>query len=106
VAERVAIVEVGPRDGLQNERATLPVETKVELIERLAAAGLPVVEAGAFVSAKWIPQMADSGEVLRRLRRKPGVRYPVLVPNQHGYANARVAGARARLHLLRARLPL
>jgi isopropylmalate/homocitrate/citramalate synthase len=92
-AQRVTIVEVGPRDGLQNESASLPVETKVALIERLADAGLPVVEAGAFVSAKWIPQMADSGEVLRRIRRRPGVRYPVLTPNLRGYDDARAAGA-------------
>jgi len=90
---RVTIVEVGPRDGLQNEAATLPVETKVELIERLGEAGLRIIEAGAFVSPKWIPQMADSGEVLKRLRRRPGVRYPVLVPNERGYADARAAGA-------------
>jgi isopropylmalate/homocitrate/citramalate synthase len=89
----VTIVEVGPRDGLQNEAATLPVATKVELIERLGAAGLRVIEAGAFVSSKWVPQMADSGEVLKRLRRRPGARYPVLVPNERGYADARAAGA-------------
>ena len=90
---RVTIVEVGPRDGLQNEAATLPVETKVELIERLGEAGLRIIEAGAFVSPKWIPQMADSGEVLKRLCRRPDVRYPVLVPNERGYADARAAGA-------------
>jgi isopropylmalate/homocitrate/citramalate synthase len=92
-ASRITVVEVGPRDGLQNEAVALPVETKVALIERLADAGLPVVEAGAFVSSKWIPQMADSTEVLRRLRRRPGVRYPVLTPNLRGYEDARAAGA-------------
>lgn len=90
---RVTVVEVGPRDGLQNEEVTVPVETKVELIQRLAEAGLPVVEAGAFVAAHWVPQMADSGEVLRRLHRRPGVRYPVLTPNLRGYTEARAAGA-------------
>jgi hydroxymethylglutaryl-CoA lyase len=87
------IVEVGPRDGLQNEAATVPTEVKVELIERLADVGLPAVEATAFVSPKWIPQMADHTEVLRRLRRKPGVSYPVLTPNLKGFEAARAAGA-------------
>jgi hydroxymethylglutaryl-CoA lyase len=81
---RVTIVEVGPRDGLQNEATPVPLETKVELIERLAAAGLPVVEAGAFVSPKRVPQMADSAEVFRRIRRRPGTRYPALLPNMQG----------------------
>lgn len=93
MSERVTIVEVGPRDGLQNEAVSLPVELRVEMIERLADAGLPAVEAGAFVSPKWVPQMAGSGEVFRRLRRRSGVRYPVLVPNEKGYADARAAGA-------------
>jgi hydroxymethylglutaryl-CoA lyase len=92
MADRVTLVEVGPRDGLQNEKQVVPTATKVALIERLADAGLPVVEAGAFVSPKWVPQMADSGEVLRALRRRPGVRYPALVPNLQGYAAARAAG--------------
>ncbi len=92
MSEHVTIVEVGPRDGLQNEAKALPAATKVALIERLADAGIPVVEAGAFVSAKWVPQMADSGEVLRLLQRKSGVRYPVLVPNIRGYEDARAAG--------------
>lgn len=86
--ERVEIVEVGPRDGLQNEPRPLPWETKVELIERLGQAGLPVIEAGAFVSPKWVPQMADSEEVLRHLRRHEGVSYPVLVPNMKGLERA------------------
>jgi isopropylmalate/homocitrate/citramalate synthase len=90
---RARIVEVGPRDGLQNEPASVPTAVKVELIERLAAAGLPAVEATAFVSPRWVPQMADHSEVLRTLRRKPGVSYPVLVPNMQGFAAAVAAGA-------------
>ena len=90
---RVRIVEVGPRDGLQNEPGELPTEIKLELIERLADTGLPAVEATAFVSPKWIPQMADHTEVLERLRRKPGVDYPVLTPNLKGFEAARAAGA-------------
>ncbi|RMD62242.1 MAG: hydroxymethylglutaryl-CoA lyase, partial [Alphaproteobacteria bacterium] len=78
---RVTMVEVGPRDGLQNEPRAVPATVKIALIEALAAAGLPVVEAGAFVSPRWVPQMADSDAVLRGLRRRSGVRYPVLVPN-------------------------
>ena len=89
----VRIVEVGPRDGLQNEPREVPTEVKVELIERLADAGLPAVEATAFVSPKWVPQMADHTEVLERVRRKPGVDYPVLAPNLKGYEAARAAGA-------------
>ena len=88
------LVEVGPRDGLQNEARSVPAAVKIALIERLAEAGLGVVEAGAFVSPKWIPQMADSAEVLAGLTRRPGVRYPVLVPNLHGFEAARAAGAR------------
>ena len=89
----VKIVEVGPRDGLQNERGEVPTAVKVELIERLADAGLPAVEATAFVSPKWVPQMADHTEVLERIRRKPGVSYPVLTPNLKGFEAARAAGA-------------
>ena len=93
MSERVRIVEVGPRDGLQNEPGELATEVKLELIERLADAGLPAVEATAFVSPKWVPQMADHTEVLERLRRKPGVSYPVLTPNLKGFEAARAAGA-------------
>ncbi|WP_226576984.1 hydroxymethylglutaryl-CoA lyase [Acuticoccus sediminis] len=82
--DRVTIVEVGPRDGLQNEKAVVPAATKAELIDRLAEAGCPVIEAGAFVSPKWVPQMAGTPEVLAAIHRKPGVRYPVLVPNLKG----------------------
>jgi len=90
---RVKMVDVGPRDGLQNEPQSLPASVKIALIERLAEAGLPAVEAGAFVSPKWVPQMADSAEVLRGIARRPGVRYPVLVPNMKGFEAARAAGA-------------
>jgi len=90
----VRIVEVGPRDGLQNEAGSVPTAIKVELIERLADAGLPAVEATAFVSPKWVPQMADHTEVLERVRRKPGVSYPVLTPNLKGFEAARAAGAK------------
>jgi len=93
LAERIRIVDVGPRDGLQNEPGELPTAVKVELIERLADAGLPAVEATAFVSPKWVPQMADHTEVLERIRRKPGVAYPVLTPNLKGFEAARAAGA-------------
>ncbi len=93
VPKSVKIVEVGPRDGLQNEPREVPTAVKVELIERLAEAGLPSVEATAFVSPKWVPQMADHTEVLERIRRKPGVSYPVLTPNLKGFEAARAAGA-------------
>jgi hydroxymethylglutaryl-CoA lyase len=90
--KRVRMVEVGPRDGLQNEAQILPAATKIALIERLADAGLSVIEAGSFVSPKWIPQMADTDDVLAGLRRKAGVSYPVLVPNMKGFAAARASG--------------
>jgi len=90
---RVRMVEVGPRDGLQNEAKSVPAPIKIALIERLADAGLRAVEAGAFVSPKWVPQMADSAAVLAGIKRKPGVRYPVLVPNMKGFEAARAAGA-------------
>ena len=90
---RVRIVEVGPRDGLQNEAAVVPAAVKIELIERLAAAGLPAVEATSFVSPRWIPQLADAEEVLRGVTRRPGTSYPVLVPNLQGLERALAAGA-------------
>jgi hydroxymethylglutaryl-CoA lyase len=93
LSKRARIVEVGPRDGLQNEAREVPTAVKVELIERLADAGLPAVEATAFVSPKWVPQMADHAEVLERIRRKAGVSYPVLTPNLKGFEAARAAGA-------------
>jgi hydroxymethylglutaryl-CoA lyase len=89
----VKVVEVGPRDGLQNEPREVPTAVKLELIERLADAGLQSVEATAFVSPKWVPQMADHTEVLERIRRKPDVSYPVLTPNLKGFEAARAAGA-------------
>ena len=93
LSRKVRIVEVGPRDGLQNEPGEVPTAVKVELIERLADAGLAAVEATAFVSPKWVPQMADHTEVLERIGRKPGVSYPVLTPNLKGFEAARAAGA-------------
>ena len=89
----VRIVEVGPRDGLQNEPHIVPLATKVELIERLADAGLSSVEAGAFVSPRSVPQMADTAAVLKSVRRRPNVSYPVLVPNLKGLEAAVAAGA-------------
>ncbi len=91
---RVRIVEVGPRDGLQNEPQTVPVEVKVTLIEMLADAGLAAIEAGAFVSPEWVPQMAASGEVYTRIDKRPGVSYPMLVPNLKGLELALAAGVR------------
>jgi hydroxymethylglutaryl-CoA lyase len=89
--KRARMVEVGPRDGLQNEAQILPAAIKIALIEQLADAGLSVVEAGSFVSPKWIPQMADTAEVLAGLRRKADVSYPVLVPNVKGFDAARAS---------------
>jgi len=94
MSEAVRIVEVGPRDGLQNEKQTVTTETKLELIERLAQAGLRAIEATAFVSPKWVPQMSDHTEILQRLRRDPRVSYPVLAPNMKGYEAAVAAGAK------------
>jgi hydroxymethylglutaryl-CoA lyase len=91
--KRVTIVEVGPRDGLQNEDAVIPTQAKVRFIDALSAAGFPVVEVTSFVSARSIPQLADAEDVLRTIARKPGVRYPVLVPNLKGLERARAAGA-------------
>ena len=90
---RVRIVEVGPRDGLQNEPRTVPTAAKIELIDRLADAGLPAIEATAFVSPKWVPQMADNAQVMAGIRRRAGVSYPVLVPNMQGFHAAAAAGA-------------
>jgi hydroxymethylglutaryl-CoA lyase len=90
---KVKIVEVGPRDGLQNEPQTVPASVKIELIDRLADAGLPVIETTAFVSPKWVPQMGDNAEVMRGIKRRPGVTYPVLVPNRKGLDAAIAAGA-------------
>jgi hydroxymethylglutaryl-CoA lyase len=89
----VRIVEVGPRDGLQNEKAIVPTATKIELIDRLSDTGLATIEATSFVSPKWVPQLADATDVYTAIRKKPGVRYPVLVPNLQGYERARAVGA-------------
>ncbi|MGI8560146.1 MAG: hydroxymethylglutaryl-CoA lyase [Luteimonas sp.] len=89
---RVRIVEVGPRDGLQNEAGQVPTATKIALIDRLSASGLQTIEATSFVSPKWVPQLADAAEVYAGIRRRPGVRYPVLVPNLQGYERARAVG--------------
>lgn len=90
--ERVKVVEVGPRDGLQNEATPLNIDERVAFCEALVEAGLPVVEIGAFVSPKWVPQMAGSGEVFRRVQKRPGVRLPALVPNRQGFLAARAVG--------------
>lgn len=92
---RVEIVEVGPRDGLQNERGVVPTEVKVEWIDRLGAAGLRRIEITSFVHPKWIPALADAGEVARRIRRREGVQYSALVPNVKGLERAAEAGLRA-----------
>ena len=91
--EHVRIVEMGPRDGLQNEKQNVPTATKLELIERLAAAGLRDIEVTSFVSPKWVRQMAEQAEVMRGLRRHPGVNYPVLTPNLKGFEAAVAEGA-------------
>jgi hydroxymethylglutaryl-CoA lyase len=89
----VRIVEVGPRDGLQNEKTLLPADVKIALIDRLSSTGLTTVEATSFVSPKWVPQLADAAEVFKGIRKVPGVSYPVLVPNEQGYRRAREVGA-------------
>ena len=89
----VRIVEVGPRDGLQNEKLDIGTANKIALIDRLSATGLRSIEATAFVSPKWVPQMADAAQVLAGISRRSGVSYPVLVPNEQGYERARAAGA-------------
>ena len=88
----VRIVEVGPRDGLQNEKAMVSTADKIELIDRLSATGLQSIEATSFVSPRWVPQLADAAEVFTGITRRPGVHYPVLVPNEKGYERAREAG--------------
>ncbi|MCZ4304883.1 hydroxymethylglutaryl-CoA lyase [Zoogloeaceae bacterium G21618-S1] len=89
---QVRIVDVGPRDGLQNEKQIISTEVKVELIARLGAAGLKTIEAASFVSPKWVPQMGDNSEVMARIERLPGVTYPVLTPNLKGFEAALAAG--------------
>jgi hydroxymethylglutaryl-CoA lyase len=90
--ERVTIWEVGPRDGLQNEKAIVPVEVKLEFLDRLAGAGLTTLEATSFVHPKWVPQLADAEQLLAALDHREGVRYPVLVPNERGLDRALDAG--------------
>jgi hydroxymethylglutaryl-CoA lyase len=89
----IRIVEVGARDGLQNEKTIVPAATKIELIDRLSATRLRTIEATSFVSPKWVPQLADAAEVFAGIAKKPGVAYPVLVPNLQGYERAREVGA-------------
>ena len=90
---KVRIVEVGPRDGLQNEKQTIPTAAKIQLIEQLADAGLDYIEAGSFVNPKWVPQMADSGDVFTGIKRKAGATYAALIPNLQGFERALEAGA-------------
>jgi len=90
---KVRVVEVGARDGLQNEKTLVPTPIKVELIDRLSQTGLQTIEATSFVSPKWVPQLADAAEVYTAITKRPGVRYPVLVPNETGYERARAVGA-------------
>ena len=92
MTDTVRIVEVGPRDGLQNEKTLVPAAAKIELIDRLSATGLSSIEATSFVSPKWVPQLADAAEVYVGIAKRPGVRYPVLVPNEQGYERARAVG--------------
>lgn len=91
--KRVKLVEMGPRDGLQNEPGTVSADVKVELVNRLSEAGFVSIESGSFVSPKWVPQMADTADVMARIHRKPGVSYPVLVPNMKGLEGALAAKA-------------
>ena len=90
---QVTLVEVGPRDGLQNEAQTIPLAAKLQLIDDLAGAGHSVIEAGSFVNPKWVPQMADSEAVFAGIARRPGVRYTALTPNLQGFERAAAAGA-------------
>jgi hydroxymethylglutaryl-CoA lyase len=90
----VTVVEVGPRDGLQNEAVQLDTPVRIAFVNALAAAGLPVVEAASFVSPRWVPQMAGAAEVIKGVTRRRGVRYPALVPNLTGLADALEAGVR------------
>ena len=92
-SDDIRIVEVGPRDGLQNEKTIIATAAKIELIDRLSATGLRSIEATSFVSPKWVPQLADAAEVFAAIQRREGVSYPVLVPNETGYDRARAAGA-------------
>ena len=95
LVDSVKLVEVGPRDGLQNEKVTIPTQVKIDYITALSDAGLRVIEAGAFVSPKWVPQMADTAEVYRDIPKDPGVEYPVLVPNMKGLERAIETGVKS-----------
>jgi hydroxymethylglutaryl-CoA lyase len=91
--QKVKLVEVGPRDGLQNEKQTIPVEVKLALVNRLSEAGFPNIEAASFVSPKWVPQMATSTELMASIQRRPGTIYSALVPNMKGFEAALAARA-------------
>ena len=104
--KKVKIVEVGPRDGLQNEANPVSTEAKVELIHRLQDAGCSAIQATAFVSPKWVPQMADNAQVMAAIQRKPGVEYPVLVPNAKGLDAAMAAGCKEAVIFGAATAPL
>ena len=93
IPRQVTLVEVGPRDGLQNESQAIPLSAKLQLIDELAAAGHRVIEAGSFVNPRWVPQMADSEQVFKGIQRRPGVRYAALTPNLRGFEHALAAGA-------------
>lgn len=93
MSDFVRVVEVGPRDGLQNEKTPIATPDKIALVDRLSATGLRTIEATSFVSPQWVPQLADAAEVMAGIHRLDGVAYPVLVPNERGYERARAAGA-------------
>jgi len=93
MTDHITMVEVGPRDGLQNEKQPISVAKRIDLVDRLAATGLAFVEAGSFVSPKWVPQMEGSADVMAGITRRPGTEYPVLTPNTKGYEAAKAAGA-------------
>src|SRR6266704_2602780 len=93
MTKHVTIVEVGPRDGLQNEHVTISTGDKIAFVDRLSAANLPVIEVSAFVSPKWVPQLADAADVFAGITRRPGTRYSALVPNLAGLDRAMAAGA-------------
>ena len=93
LSSHVRIVEVGARDGLQNEKTLVSAADKIALIDHLSATGLQTIEATSFVSPKWVPQLADAAEVFAGIMKKTGVSYPVLVPNEQGYERARAVGA-------------
>ncbi|HVJ38993.1 MAG TPA: hydroxymethylglutaryl-CoA lyase [Stenotrophomonas sp.] len=94
MSDFVRVVEVGPRDGLQNEKTQVATADKIALVDRLSATGLRTIEATSFVSPRWVPQLADAAEVFAGIQRQPGIAYPVLVPNEQGYERALAAGVR------------